>query len=580
MSGFRGINQFGSLTVNGQKLTFEDFDKDKNGEITQEEYTNLLKEVKLDSVELSTIDKDGDKAVSEDEFAVWEQKTQMQDAVNEMKSQISRDFSGKTQYLTEVTNALKDFIDGFALTYTGDVSGMADAFKAALPEKYQDIKKEALKNDPSTVKSNVIDELLNNLSNEKTLVQSLGKKLETAANTFVKNYKGDNLAEDLKTYLEEYMNKSDSEKLQDDVAAYRQTADSFGAYIDSDELVQLKEAAKDFLKTALEKNVTVKLGGTTVKTEAAITSALKKFTDAQALNDAMEEVFAALSTTNLVETTKADEKANADAAAVKAFTDIKGDSYKIDPNTIDYSTGFDPYNKGKEYYFSNKMVVLCRQATKSSSLNDMKKEISTMLATSLKEQFKAQITKMLKEKGFSFDKIETVFENVFKSSCEEAINNYAKIRELHMPLTPTYCSVSYKTKDLVDGFISIFNTNISSAIDSMNSSDKDMDLQDIDYSRSAIGLHAARATKVSKKESSAPRVIERFRPQLEAKAQKMCNANNVEYNSEEFSAIFNNSKLETVSNIKMSEDKMTVLANFMNLFKEKYTALINSKISV
>ena len=37
MSGFSGINQFGSLYVNGQKLTFEDFDKDKNGEISQEE---------------------------------------------------------------------------------------------------------------------------------------------------------------------------------------------------------------------------------------------------------------------------------------------------------------------------------------------------------------------------------------------------------------------------------------------------------------------------------------------------------------------------------------------------------------
>ena len=35
MSGFQGINNFGSLTTsNGQRLTFKDFDKDGDGKIT------------------------------------------------------------------------------------------------------------------------------------------------------------------------------------------------------------------------------------------------------------------------------------------------------------------------------------------------------------------------------------------------------------------------------------------------------------------------------------------------------------------------------------------------------------------
>lgn len=75
MSGFSGINQFGSLTTqSGQRLTFKDFDKDGDGKITQEEYDTVMNEMKLDSVELSSVDKNGDKEISEDEFAQWEQK--------------------------------------------------------------------------------------------------------------------------------------------------------------------------------------------------------------------------------------------------------------------------------------------------------------------------------------------------------------------------------------------------------------------------------------------------------------------------------------------------------------------------
>ena len=75
MSGFSGINQFGSLTTqSGQRLTFKDFDKDGDGTITQDEYDTVMKEMKLDAVELSGVDKNGDKVVSEDEFAEWNKK--------------------------------------------------------------------------------------------------------------------------------------------------------------------------------------------------------------------------------------------------------------------------------------------------------------------------------------------------------------------------------------------------------------------------------------------------------------------------------------------------------------------------
>ena len=200
MSGFQGINQFGSLTVNGQKLTFEDFDKDKDGKITQEEYDALLKEVELDSVELSTIDKNEDKTLSEEEFEIYEQKLLMQDAVNEMKSTISTDFSGsKSQYLQEVTVYLKDYINGYALTYVGEVSSMAEDFKTSLPAKYEEIKQEVLKNDTSSIKSQVLDDIINEIAAERIVqedgtelpsyknseIQTLGKRLEAAADVYM-----------------------------------------------------------------------------------------------------------------------------------------------------------------------------------------------------------------------------------------------------------------------------------------------------------------------------------------------------------------------------------------------------------
>ena len=302
MSGFSGINQFGSLTTqSGQRLTFKDFDKDGDGTITQDEYDTVMKEMKLDAVELSGVDKNGDKVVSEDEFAEWEQKTEMQAAVNNMAGTISKDFSGKTSSLSEVSTALKEYFEEFAASYTGEVSGMAEAFKTALPAKYEEIKSSILSKDPNTIKSNVLDEIYTDLTEPKgdgraeveampaATAKRIAKELEAEADKFIKGYNGENLQTDLKAHLKEYMNKSDAEKLKDAAAKFNASAASFGAMIDNGaDLTKLKEYAKEFLLAALDKGVTVKLGGTTIKTEAAITTALKKFSDGDELKAAME----------------------------------------------------------------------------------------------------------------------------------------------------------------------------------------------------------------------------------------------------------------------------------------------------
>ena len=169
MSGFSGINQFGSLTTqNGTRVDYkyllEKYDADGNGEISKDEFNTAIKEEKLDKVDIASINKNGDEVVDENEMAVYEQKYKMQEAVNAMSAQITKDFSGtKSKYIAQVTLELTNYITDFAEKYAKDntdISGMAEAFKTALPTKYTEIKKNALANDPSTFKSKVLDEMV------------------------------------------------------------------------------------------------------------------------------------------------------------------------------------------------------------------------------------------------------------------------------------------------------------------------------------------------------------------------------------------------------------------------------------
>ena len=570
MSGFSGINQFGSLTTqSGQRLTFKDFDKDGDGKITQEEYDTVMNEMKLDSVELSSVDKNGDKEISEDEFAQWEQKTQMQTAVNDMAGAISKDFAGKTQYLAEVTTALKEYIEEFAASYTGDISGMAEAFKAALPAKYEEIKSNAVSNDPDTVKSNVLDEIYTDLTATKgegrteagesmpaATAKRIAKELEAEADKFIKAYKGDNLQTDLKAHLEEYMNKSDAEKLKDAADAFNTGANSFGAMIDNGaDLKQLKEYAKEFLLAALDKGVTVKLGGTTIKTEAAITTALKKFSDGDELKAAMEEVIAGLNTETKKNTLIKEEEIKVQEAADKAFTDIKGDAYKVDASLIDYSS--------IDGYFNNGEIYERGKGWGGSRDKAYAKGQEVLNNSNLKSQMKAQIESMLEAKGIPFEKIETVFENIYNQSVQDTLNAEGMITGRGARGLSKKGKAYINIKNMVDSFVNTFNTNIAKAIDEMNASDKDMDTIDLDYTQAGKDengnpitqdgvdistLYASGKTLTTKKKgedyyvSLAEKMIDNMKSQLLKKAKAMCDANSVTFDNKVFDTMFNNAK--------------------------------------
>ena len=212
--------RLGSLTTQlGKNVSFNDFDKDGDGVISEQEYNNALAEFGLDKVELSNVDANADKEVSNEEFKIWEQKIKMEEALQPYLTQVTKDFTGKkSQYAGEMTNALRDYLDVYAERCVAEgknIDKLAEDFEASLPAMYQTYKDNILNNTPDAIKSRVIDSIIDTQCDiarsaskdalgEKELsiyVKQIGSTLDAAATSFVNGYKGDNLEADLAAYL-------------------------------------------------------------------------------------------------------------------------------------------------------------------------------------------------------------------------------------------------------------------------------------------------------------------------------------------------------------------------------------------
>lgn len=576
MSGFSGINQFGSLTTqNGTRIDYkyllEKYDADGNGEISKDEFNTAIKEEKLDKVELSKVNTNGDDTIDENEMGVYEQKYKMQEAVNAMSAQITKDFSGsaKSQYIAQVTLELTNYITEYANNYQGDVSGMAEAFTKELPTKYAEIKKNALANEPSSFKSQVLDDIVNNLQvagNTKaegaetisdTALNKIAKSLETEANKYIKANPKCSESE-LKAHLETYMNQTDVEKMKSAADTFKANAASFGTYIDGDELTQLKEYAKEFLTEAVNNGVTVKLGSRNIATTNAITTALKGYSDGATLKADMETAISGLSTVSKKETIIAQDKTEQAEAAEKKFTNIKGSAYQINAGLIDYSKIDSRYFNGGEIYQRGKGW----SGSKDKAYNE---GYGILTSDNMKSQYKAQIESMLKEQGISFDKIATVFENVYNQSAQDVLNSDGMITGRGARGLSSKGKAHINVKTMLDNFATTFNTNIAKAIDEMNASNKDFDTIDIDYSQAGkdengnaikdettgadlSALYASGKTITTKKHgadyyvSIAEKMVDRMKSQMLTKAKAMCSANGVEFDESAFQSMFNNAK--------------------------------------
>ena len=581
MSGFSGINQFGSLTTqNGTRVDYkyllEKYDADGNGEISKDEFNTAIKEEKLDKVELSSVNTNGDDTIDENEMGVYEQKYKMQEAVNAMSAQITKDFSGnvKSKYIAQVTLELTNYITEYANNYQGDISGMAEAFAKELPTKYTQIKKNVLANEPSSFKSQVLDEIVNNLQtgvttkaegaetiSDTTLIK-IGKLLETEANKYIKANSKCTESE-LKAHLEAFINQTDVEKMKSAADIYKANANSFGPIVDNDELVDLKEYAKDFLTEAVNNGVTVKLGSRNIATTNAITTALKSYTDGNILRKDMETAISGLSTVSKKDTIVTQAKTEQAEAAEKNFTNIKGSAYQINAGLLNYSKIDSRYFNGGEIYQRGKGW----SGSKDKAYNE---GYGILTSDNMKSQIKSQIETMLKEQGISFDKIENIFENVYNQSAQEVLNSDGMITGRGARGCSSKGKAYINVKTMIDNFVTTFNKNITKAVDEMNKSSKDMDTIDIDYSQAGKDengnaikdettgedlstLYATGKTITTRKHgadyyvSIAEKMVDRMKSQMLKKARAMCSANGVEFDEKAFQSMFDNAKLIAVN---------------------------------
>ena len=567
MSGFSGINNFGSLTTaSGQRLTFKDFDVNGDGKVTKEEYNKVLKEMDLDTVDLSTNDKNKDNILSEDEFATWEQKIAMQDAVNAMAGQIAQDFAGNASGLTSITSALKDYIETFSANYKGDVANKAEAFKEILPQQYETLKSNITSGSPDSIKSRVIEDMYNEIvgGSDSTrasegandipdaAAKAIGKALDTEATKFVKSYKGNNLEVDLKAHLETFMNQSDADKLKAAGLTFKANAATFGNTIDSSELKQLKEYATEFLTAAVEAGVTIKLGNTNVKTTAAIKTALAKFTDGEELKSAVEAAIDGLSTTN---------KKQSIINANMTTADLTGENYKIDNTKIDFNVidGYTDVNGNGTIYERGKGY--------SGSVDKAKDKARELLnQDALKNQYIQQITTMLESKGMKFDDIKTEFDNVWTQSIEDALNSDGMITGRGARGLSKKGKAYINIKDMVNKFDELFQANIKTAVDARVQANKngDMYLGDLDLSAinieddsgtltNARDLYFSGKTVTTRKRGNdyyqklAEQMIDKLKDQMMTKAKAMCAKKGVTFDQSSFDKLFSSAKLQAVN---------------------------------
>ena len=604
-----GLNQFGSLTTqSGKRLTFEDFDLNKDGKITDAEFNRALSNWGLDSLELSSIDQNKDNIITEEEFANFELEAEINQVLNDfINTTVSSDtdlIGSNLKYGQQVTSELKAWVDEFKAQYTGDSEQMIADLKAQLPGKFNQIKAEILANTPEKVQSRVINEMIDQLITELSeqsdtidsvmsneIIQTLGKKLETLSAKFVASYTGSNLEADLKEYLNEALNSSPSEKMAEAIDKLNEGVHSDTGYIDSfEELPLYKEQVKEFLMAAINNGLTLRMNNVNIVSESSIDSLLAKYSDGASLQKDLNELINSLSDTSLKETIINDALESEALEQEKAFQSLTGEDVKIDTST----SGID-YSKIPGYYENSTVTI------KGQGVDGAKDEAMNVL-NGLKEQLKKQLAETLEAKGIPFEKIEAIFEKVFTQSAQEAVNSCVSGQKQIRFLWITWrkSSSSFNTKDLVDTFLTKFNESLASTIDTMNETNTDLDIQNIDFTLAATdengnvdevldemltngGTKPINLYTDEPADKIAGTMIDRLKGTLLAKSKAMCDANGIEFDNDKFDTIFENSKGYAIS--VTSEQFLWMsyinpkecINTFLTSFKSSYEAMIETE---
>lgn len=344
--------QFGALTAKNYNIDFkdlklEDLDLDKDGVISEEELNIAIQSGAIDVLDISTKDNEADQKVTKEQYDLWAQEAVISEQLDNMKNQAARDLVGQSaDDIKKLVEKLNDFEAEFKENYKSshkDLSGMSGQFVKELSKKYVEFKKDVLKNTKTAVTSRVvknvieqfmeedkrngnkfldlIDEDATSLSdNAKRL---LSNELSREAEKFIKNYDGDNLETDLTTHLKKFLAESDKEKLADAVGLWEKGKKELEDLPEEIKFMKLKVKAKNLLLTALENDITIKVGDLIVRSEAAIPAALGQFKDADSLIWAFDKAISELSIKTRAQETKEKDEARKAAAVELAYEELQ-----------------------------------------------------------------------------------------------------------------------------------------------------------------------------------------------------------------------------------------------------------------
>lgn len=347
MSGMQNIS-FGALTAkNVGQVNFENFDLDKDGIITQSELETALGKEQFDLLDLSSIDKNADQKVTQEEYELWTQEAEMLEYLETLKTQAARDLVGQDaddikNFVDKLTEYEKLFVENYTKTHK-NINGMAADFVKDISKKYTDIKKEVMTNTKTAVMSRVVDNVINIFLEEDKkngnaflgLVEKnatslsdnarrlLTNELTREAEKFIKRYEGENLEADLTAYLKKYLSESDKEKLADAIGLWEKGKEELKNLPEEIKFLKLKAKAKNLLMTALENDISLKVGDIIVRSEAAVPAALGQFKDSESIKWAFDKAISELSRKTRAQEIKEQDEERKAKAVEEAYKEMQ-----------------------------------------------------------------------------------------------------------------------------------------------------------------------------------------------------------------------------------------------------------------
>lgn len=454
MSNFINLGQFGNLTTQtGYKLTFKDFDLNGDKQISEEEFSTVLKDNGLDVIELSGVDNNKDKILSEDEFVVWEQKIEMEKAVNDLQGRIAFDFAGqRTQYIPQLLDELKAYLEEFSSDYQGDVKNMAKAFAKSLPNKYEEIKfRVRIEAEAQEVVDKCLGQFIDfQLSNHTVKyydlsqedVQKLGALIEQKVQEWIATLNHVPTPKELNNFVYELLFKTDGEKMKDDVNNYQHQMRRLGNYISANEFEKMKGLVTELFENALVKGVDVILGGKEIKSADEIEAVLASYTDPVELMDAVNELISSWNDDNLIVKTKREKD-------FEVINTIPTEEFEITLDNTKTQRGREQVEVGGSFYDEYDSLYGWNE-------NRLVDKAKKFLNKKVRREAQEQLEVMLKGYGIPFESFAKLFNETFNSAVAETLD-----------ISSLFQGRRVNILDLTEACLSIFNTKLQIALEEL-----------------------------------------------------------------------------------------------------------------